>query len=311
MLKDTHGRQIKKLRVSLTDKCNLRCHYCMPLDQTFMDESRYLSADELGEILAELKELGVEEIRLTGGEPLMRRSFEEIVDQIGHLHFHKLALTTNGVFLHKYWDVLKRNRVHHLNISLDSLSEDNFKKITRGQNFSQVLDNIHSACDQGFVVKVNVVAMRGVNDHEILDFVKFAERSRTEVRFLEVMRIGHAREEQSKQFISAQEMIKKIKLHYQLKNVLTSQDSTSFNYVTNTGAQIGFIASESQPFCGHCSRWRLSADGIIRACLLKDDGRSLKYLNGDERKEMYQELLGLKPFLRPAEVKHSMNVIGG
>jgi cyclic pyranopterin phosphate synthase len=153
--------------------------------------------------------------------------------------------------------------------------------------------------------------MRGINDHEVMDFVNFARNENVEVRFLELMRIGHARKEQAEQFISANDLIAKIKTSHTLKEVSSSADSTSFNFITNTGARIGFIASESQPFCGQCSRWRISADGILRACLLKDDGRSIKNKSPQERLGIYQELLGLKPWLRPAEVSHSMNLIGG
>lgn len=305
MLIDQHGRRIKKLRLSLTDKCNLRCHYCMPVDQTFMEESSYLQSNEIVEIISELQELGLEEVRLTGGEPLMRKSFREIVAKLGALNLKKLSLTTNGIYLDKYFDVLKQNKIFHLNVSLDSLNEGNFKKITFGNHLPKIMSNIHEAKKLGFIVKINTVMMKGVNDHELLDFVAFAEAEQIEVRFLELMRIGHAMSEQNKQYIPAAELIKKLG---KLKQVSMPHDSTSFNFVTEKGGHIGFIASESQPFCGQCSRWRLSADGILRACLLKDDGRSLKIA---DRKPIYQELLGMKPMLRPLEVKHSMNAIGG
>jgi len=305
MLIDQYGRRIRKLRLSLTDKCNLRCHYCMPVDQVFMDESKYLSPDEIFEVVRELQGLGLEELRLTGGEPLMRKSFNEIVARIGTLNLQKLGLTTNGIYLDKYFDVLKENKVFNLNISLDSLNPLNFKKITLGNHLERVIRNIKTAASLGFNVKVNTVMMRGVNDHELSDFVKFSETEKVEVRFLELMRIGHALSEQNEQYISAKEMMEQLG---PLKKVSMPYDSTSFNFVTEKGGNIGFIASESQPFCGNCSRWRLSADGILRACLLKDDGRSIKTT---ERHLIYRELLGLKPMNRPLEVSHSMNAIGG
>jgi cyclic pyranopterin phosphate synthase len=308
---DDQGRRIRKLRVSLTDKCNLRCHYCMPVDQQFMDEGKYLSADDYADVVGQLCELGLEEVRLTGGEPLMRKSFPEIASKLGKLPLKKLALTTNGIFLDKHLDVLKENRIFHLNISLDSLDEENFYKITHGRHLRKVLSNIRLARQAGFIIKVNVVAMKGINDHEVMDFIKFAEDEKVEVRFLELMRVGFACNEQKEQFISANALIKRIKLHHELKSVSTAADSTSFNFVTEKGAEIGFIASESQPFCGQCSRWRLSADGILRACLLKDDGLSIKDLSSEQRLETFQTLLGMKPALRPAEVRHHMNAIGG
>lgn len=305
MLIDQHGRRIRKLRLSLTDKCNLRCHYCMPVDQVFMDESKYLTPDEIVEVVSDLKTHGLEELRLTGGEPLMRKSFNEIVSRLGKLNLDKLGLTTNGIFLDKYLDVLKENKVFHLNISLDSLSAENFRKITFGNHLERVLKNIRLAVSMGFIVKINTVMMRGVNDHELHDFVKFSETEKVEVRFLELMRIGHALGEQNKQYISAKEIMEQLG---ELKKISMPYDSTSFNFVTDNGGNIGFIASESRPFCGNCSRWRLSADGILRACLLKDDGRSIRV---SDRELIYKELLGLKPMNRPIEVAHSMNAIGG
>jgi cyclic pyranopterin phosphate synthase len=311
MLTDAHGRRIRKLRVSLTDKCNLRCHYCMPVDQTFMDEESYLTPQGYFEVIQQLTELGLEEVRLTGGEPLMRKSFPEILEKLSALNLKKISLTTNGIFLDRHLEVLKKCGVNHLNISVDSLNEDTFQKVTRGRHLSRILANISAAVRQGFVVKINTVAMKGVNDSEFLDFVKFSETSGVEVRFLELMRIGHALETQKAQFISAAEILQKIRVARALEPQTVAVDSTSFNFVTSNGGRIGFIASESQPFCGHCSRWRLSADGILRACLLKDEGLSVKNLAPEKRLDVYQMLLGMKPFLRPAEVAHSMNAIGG
>jgi cyclic pyranopterin phosphate synthase len=308
---DDHGRQIRKLRLSLTDKCNLRCHYCMPVDQKFMDESRYLSANEYVEIVQELVGFGVEELRLTGGEPLMRKSFVEIVEKLSGIGLKKIALTTNGIYLDKYLDVLKANKVFHLNISLDSLNEENFRKITFGNHLKRVVANIRMAREMGFVVKINTVMMRGINHHELLDFANFSSELGIDVRFLELMRIGFARQEQEDQFISAREMMAMLKEHMELKPVVSSHDSTSMNYLSTTGAQLGFIASESQAFCGACSRWRLSSDGILRACLLKDDGKDIRGMSSEERVEMYRTLLGMKPLMRPYEVTHSMNAIGG
>lgn len=311
MLIDDHGRKIRKLRLSLTDRCNLRCHYCMPVDQVFQDESKNLSDEELVDILSELHRFGLEELRLTGGEPLLRKSFSEMVDKIGALHFKKVGLTTNGILLDKYFDVLERNQVFHLNISLDSLEVENFKRITFGNYFEKVIQNIKLAKKRGFEIKINTVIMKGINDHELIDFIHFSNEIGVEVRFLELMRIGYACSQQKEQFISAQEMIGQIKKHFTLKSISMPQDSTSYNFITNTNAHIGFIASESEPFCGHCSRWRLSSDGVLRACLLKDEGLSLKNKNLDERFAIYKNVLGMKPYLRPAEVKHYMNAIGG
>lgn len=308
---DQHGRKIRKLRLSLTDKCNLRCHYCMPVDSTFMDEGNYLTPAEYQEIIKELCDYGLEELRLTGGEPLLRKSFSEIADLIGVLPLKRIGLTTNGILLDKFLDVLKRNRIFDLNISLDSLDPENFRRITYGNHLQRILRNIESAKEMGFKIKINVVAMRGVNVHEVFDFINYSQKTGLEVRFLEIMRIGHALDKQNEQFISAQDIKAMIQSRHELKPMVMEKDSTSFNYLLDNGAHVGFIASESQAFCGHCSRWRLSSDGIMRACLLKDDGLSIKNTSFEQRERLYQNLLGMKPFTRPAEVTHQMNAIGG
>ncbi len=308
---DAHGRKVRKLRLSLTDKCNLRCHYCMPVEATFMSEEKYLAADQYVEVIQELCDYGLEELRLTGGEPLLRKSFNKIIQSLAKLPLQKIGLTTNGILLDKHLEVLRDNRVHHLNVSLDSLDEKIFHKITHGNYLKRILKNIEDAQNMGLQVKINVVAMRGVNDHELFDFVEYSRQTGLEVRFLEIMRIGFAREKQEQQFIEAREMIAHLKTRHELKIITKEIDSTSFNYLLDNNAQIGFIASESQAFCGQCSRWRLSADGIMRACLLKDDGLDIKNTTSLERETIYQSLLGMKPNLRPAEVTHFMNAIGG
>lgn len=310
-LVDSYGRRMRKLRVSLTDRCNLRCHYCMPLDAKFMEKSRYLSAAEYFEIVSELCNFGLEEVRLTGGEPLMRASFAEITGQLSKLPLKKIGLTTNGILLDHHFQNLQDHRIHHLNISLDSFNAENFHKITHGNHLARVLKNIETAQKMGFKIKINMVAMRGVNDHEIFDFVDFSAKTGIPVRFLELMRIGIACQKQADQFISAKEMLERLQSKMKLEKMAMEADSTSFNFTSETGANVGFIASESQAFCGQCSRWRLSADGILRACLLKDDGLSIKNTTPTERLQIYQQLLGMKPFHRPAEVHHLMHSIGG
>jgi cyclic pyranopterin phosphate synthase len=283
----------------------------MPVDARFIPEAKYISFDETTEIISELCDYGLEELRLTGGEPLMRPGFTELTRRLALLPLTKIGMTTNGVFLDRHFEELQRDRIHNLNISLDTLNAETFLKITHGQHLDRVLKNIRTAVDEGFHVKINVVSMRGVNDHELFDFVNFSSDLGIEVRFLEVMRIGYACKEQSNQYIPSSELLKRLKTKYSIQPQMKESDSTSFNYVLEGGAQIGFIASESQAFCGQCSRWRLSADGIMRACLLKDDGLVIKNKSKEERAVIYQSLLGMKPLMRPKEVAHIMNTIGG
>jgi cyclic pyranopterin phosphate synthase len=283
----------------------------MPVDARFMPEAKYISFDETTEIISELCDYGLEELRLTGGEPLMRPGFTELTRRLALLPLKKIGMTTNGVFLDRHFEELQRDRIHNLNISLDTLNAETFLRITHGNHLARVLKNIRTAVDEGFHVKINVVSMRGVNDHELFDFVNFSRDLGIEVRFLEVMRIGYACKEQSNQYIPSSELLKRLKTKYSIQPQMKESDSTSFNYVLEGGAQIGFIASESKAFCGQCSRWRLSADGIMRACLLKDDGLVIKNKSKEERAVIYQSLLGMKPLMRPKEVAHIMNTIGG
>lgn len=310
-LVDQYGRRMRKLRISLTDKCNLRCNYCMPLNSKFMDENNFLNQYQIVEIARELYELGLEEVRLTGGEPLMRSDFSQIVDQLAEIPFKKLGLTTNAVKLAPFLPQLKKAHFQYLNISLDSLHADRFKKITHGKQLSAVMNAIEKASAMGFKVKVNMVAMRGINDDEFFDFIALAEKLNFEIRFLELMKIGYVRKQQQNLFISAQDIISQLKTRMNLTASVTSDDSTSFNYVNENGVKIGFIASESQAFCATCSRWRLSADGILRGCLFKNEGLSLKNKTAEERKVIYTEVLKMKPFVRPESVSQVMNTIGG
>lgn len=311
MLIDPHGRRIRKLRLSLTDRCNLRCHYCMPVDASFMDPAHYLTPVELAEVVSELLGYGIEEIRLTGGEPLMRASFAEIAERLARLDIPKLSLTSNGIKLAKHFDLLLATGIRHLNISLDSLDRATFRSITHGDYLDVIVDAIREAVRRGFWVKVNVVTQEGINAHELFDFVEFSRELGIEVRFLELMRIGYACHDQRDRFVSAQTLIERLRSRYTLTAIAQPADSTSFNFRTDCGAQLGFIASESQPFCGNCSRWRLTAAGVLHACLLSETGLSLRGLSASERAAIYHQTLALKPYLRPVEVAHAMNQLGG
>ncbi|XFA74273.1 GTP 3',8-cyclase MoaA [Thermosynechococcaceae cyanobacterium Okahandja] len=308
---DPQQRRIRKLRLSVTDRCNLRCTYCMPVDAVFMSPQHYLTAVEYATIVAELVALGVESVRLTGGEPLLRPELPEILAALAAVGVPDLSLTTNGVRLAGCLDLLAAYGVRRLNISLDSLDPHTFAAISHGQSLAAVQGAIARAVEHGFQVKLNMVVMQGVNDHELVAMVEYAKHLGIEVRFLEVMRVGYACHLPSSQFISAAAMIRRLELHYDLQPVPQPLDATSFNFVTACGAQIGFIASESQPFCGHCSRWRLSADGVLRACLFKEAGVPLRGLDAAGRQQAYQQVLGMKPVVRGAEVHHAMHQIGG
>lgn len=310
-IEDKYLRHIHKLRVQLTDACNFRCFYCMPENIKFKKRNELLSADEIINISSELVNLGIDEIRVTGGEPTIRAEFEEIMLGLSALPLNKLCLTTNGFNLTEKLDFLKTTNCHYINISLDSLNEEKFKNITKTKYFNQVIEGILKSQELGFNTKINVVVSRGVNDNELLDFINFSAENDIEVRFLELMKIGPAYQMNPDLFISANEMISQIKEHYELKKIKVSKDSTSFNYSTSSGARIGFIASESQPFCNTCSRLRLSATGKLRACLMSENGIDLRHLNKSDYSQVIKDVIDMKPIGRIDHIEQSMNQIGG
>jgi len=283
----------------------------MPLHPNFMDKHNYLTSREYVDIIQELLNYGIEEIRITGGEPLVRPEFPEIMQGLSTLNIPHLSMTTNGILLHRYWEVLKQSNIKKINISLDSLQSTTFLSITHRNNLSQVLDNISQAVTQGFDIKINVVLMRGINDHELFDFIEYAQKLSITVRFLELMRIGYANELYDRHFMSAQECINQIQTRYIMHRLNSEYDSTAFYFELDSGVKIGFIASESQPFCNSCSRWRLSADGHLFACLFMEEGIPIRNSSPADRQRIYEQLLGMKPIQRLPQVLHPMYGIGG
>ena len=308
---DHYGRVMHKLRVQLTDACNFRCFYCMPPDARFLSSSERLRASELIEICSALVDLGIDEIRLSGGEPTIRKDFDEIVRGLSDLPLKKLGVTTNGFCLEEKLSVLKGTRCQHINVSLDSLWEARFRAITKADHFKNVYQGILSAQAMGFHLKVNVVLMRGVNDHEIFDFLEFSRKHNIEVRFLELMKIGCARLNHERHFIPAKEIIEKIEKRHPLTPLSVNIDSTAFNFVTDHGARIGFIASESQPFCGFCSRLRLTASGILRSCLMSEKGISLRGKDRSQYPDILKSVITMKPMDRLEKIDQPMYQIGG
>jgi GTP 3',8-cyclase len=308
---DPTGRHIHKLRLSLLDACNFRCIYCMPQNPKFLPAHQLMTREEILSISSHLVTTGIDEIRLTGGEPTLRPDFIDIVQDLSKLNLKKLSLTTNGIHLKKHLQDLRKTKCTNVNISLDSLDPVGFLKMTGSKEFEKVLESIYLAKEFGFKVKINTVLMKGHNDHELKRFIEFSGKYKIEVRFLELMRIGPARDSFDQHFISANDIINKLKEISSLDPVELPKDSTSFNYLLDNGANIGFIASESKPFCGGCSRLRLSATGEIRPCLMLDSGISLKYKTLAETTEILTRTMALKPIDRIYEVIQPMNQIGG
>jgi GTP 3',8-cyclase len=308
---DGYGRTIRKLRMSLLDACNFRCFYCMPEQPKFTPYPALLTAGEIVATCRELCRLGITEMRMTGGEPTLRRDFNDIVRGLSALPLTRLGLTTNAFLLHTRLDVLERTNCRHINISLDSLRADRFAEITRTNHYDVVVRNILAARDRGFRVKLNVVVCRGINDDEVGDFVDFSAAHGIPLRFLELMKIGPRHQDFDALFVPADEMIATITARHTLVPVAVEQDSTAFVYRTRGGAEVGFIASESKPFCGSCSRLRLSANGHLRACLMSERGLNVRGLSPAQLRQALYAVMSMKPGGRLPHVEQPMYQIGG
>lgn len=315
-LVDAHGRTMKKLRLNLLDACNMRCRYCMPEDQTFKKLKDLLTPLQMKDIVSNLIPYGVDEVRLTGGEPLMHPQFKEIIKELSTLNLRKLSVTTNAILLNEHLDFLEENNVKSVNVSLDSLQAESFHYITRKDVFNEVMSAILNAKARGFNVKINCVMLKNINYEEIENFLTFSAQNDIEVRFLEMMKIGQALQYYDRHFVSAEEAITNIITNWELTKIQMPKDSTSFNYIAKNSsngdiAKIGFIASESKPFCNDCSRLRLSNQGTLRPCIMINEGPNLTDVTVDNYELILNELINKKPFTRLEGTTHQMNEIGG
>ncbi len=282
-LLDTLGRPLETLRVSITDRCNFRCVYCMPKevfgrDYAFLDRRELLSFEEIARVVGVFAALGVRTVRLTGGEPLVRRDVEQLVEQLAAIPDLELALTTNGVLLPQKAQALADAGLNRVTVSLDSVDDAQFRALNDVDfPVDRVLEGIDAAAAAGLPVKVNAVIKRGVNDDGI---VALAERFRGTghvLRFIEYMDVGHTNGWRLDDVVPAEEIVRRIGAAWPLEPVAAGPDSTSSRWRYKDGAgEIGVIASVTQPFCGGCSRARLSAEGSLYTCLFALRGHDLR-----------------------------------
>jgi len=281
MLNDTHNRPLRDLRISVTDRCNLRCNYCMPLPKyEWIERREILSYEEITRMARLFIGLGVNEIRLTGGEPLLRKDLERLVAQLSGLGgLKELCLTTNGLLLAQNAALLRAAGLTRINVSLDTLKPDKFLRITRWGELSKVLDGLSAARHQGFSqIKINSVVERGVNDDEILDLIEFSRQNGFAIRFIEYMDVGNANQWQSDKMVPKKEILDIIRARYPLGEPARADGSTpsvDFRFADG-GGDVGFIASVTEPFCSGCTRARLTADGKLVRCLFSSEGHDLK-----------------------------------
>lgn len=274
-MKDKFGREIKYLRVSVTDRCNFRCKYCMPHDGVkHIDHDNILTYEELIFAIDVFGEIGVQKVRVTGGEPLVRKDISSFLSNIGKIEsIEEVTLTTNGALLEKFTDDIKKAGIQRINVSLDSLKEGGrFCEITGGFNLEKIIDGIKHAQRSGIgPIKTNMVAIRGFNDDEILDFCEFSAKNKIITRFIEFMPVGNFSKWKEENIIYGKEILEIIKSKYEVKEVKKPKlGGPAQNYELSNGAMIGIITPISNHFCHECDKLRLTADGKLRPCLLSD-----------------------------------------
>jgi cyclic pyranopterin phosphate synthase len=284
-LKDALGRPLNDLRLSVTDRCNFRCAYCMPLDRyEWINRREILTFEEIVRLSRIFVSLGVEEIRLTGGEPLLRHKLCDLVGRLAELDglgLKDLSLTTNASFLGQHAAALRRSGVRRINVSLDTIDPQKFRAMTRRDDLANVLQGLLTAKGLGIApIKVNCVVQRGVNDEDILPLTEFARRNGFWLRFIEYMDVGNANRWESEKIVPKREILERIGARYPLEEVGRSDpNAPAVNYrFKDGGGDIGVIASVTEPFCAGCTRGRLSADGRLVLCLFSDKGVDLKKL---------------------------------
>ncbi|HXN74601.1 MAG TPA: GTP 3',8-cyclase MoaA [Candidatus Acidoferrales bacterium] len=280
-LADKFGRQITDLRISVTDRCNFRCVYCRSANpENHIAEHALLEWDEYERLARILVGMGIRKIRVTGGEPLVRPGVEDFIGRLKALGVQDLSMTTNGHLLAERCDRLVAAGLNRINISLDSLDREKFEQITRTKTFDQVLGGIKAAQASPLrPVKVNAVLVRGINDGEVEAFAEFAREHDIVMRFIEFMPLDADRTWTREQVVTAAEIHRRISARWPLIPVIHERSETArkYRFVDGRG-EIGLIAPVSHPFCGHCSRIRLTADGKLRTCLFSKEDHDLKFM---------------------------------
>ena len=280
MIADTFGRPLRNLRVSVTDRCNLRCQYCMPEEEyVWLPREDILTFEETNELVDIFTELGVDKVRLTGGEPLLRRNVETLVRLLAQNgRIKDLAMTTNGVLLAEKAQALYDAGLHRVTVSLDTLKPERFMALTRRDSHQKVLEGIDAVGRVGFTgLKIDTVVMRGTNEDELLALIEYGERVNAEVRFIEYMDVGGATHWSMAQVVSRAEILEALGKHYgRIEPVTEESSAPADRYALPDGTVFGIIASTTAPFCSECDRSRLTADGMWYLCLYALKGIDLR-----------------------------------
>jgi len=324
-LTDPFGRCIEYVRLSVTDKCNLRCFYCMPEGfHDFEEPENWLTFDEIERVIAAFGALGVSRVRVTGGEPLVRKNLPDLVTRLAALPgIDDLSLSTNATLLSRQADKLSQSGIGRVNVSLDSLRPERFAKITRGGRLHEVIDGLMAAKSAGLKpIKINMVALNGVNDDEFIDMIEFCAEHGFTLRFIESMPMGDVGRSASKDYISLDTVRQQLAEAYDLiPGFMAGGGPAKYYQVSGTDLKIGFITPISQHFCETCNRVRLSVDGTLYLCLGQEHSLSLRpFLRAGISDEGLQdkiiEAIALKPERhefneKPEQVVRIMSMTGG
>lgn len=306
-MRDHYDRDINYLRVSITDRCNLRCTYCRPKEGiSLKGHADILRYEEILRVVSQTVKMGLIKVRLTGGEPLVRRGFVEFARDLKKIKgLQDISLTTNGILLAQYAEDIFRAGITRINISLDSLDKEKYFQITRGGNLDDVFNGIAAAEKAGFApIKINTVLMKGFNDNEALDFARLALSKPFQVRFIEIMPVSEVNTGRSADFLPTHQLLETINRHFRLEPLAgkkNKSDGPARLYKMMDGpGEIGFINPVSDHFCSTCNRLRLTADGKLRACLLNDVEIDLRnalsrHCDDDELAGLIREAILLKP----------------
>ena len=329
MLIDSFQRKISYIRVSVTDRCDFRCVYCMSEDMEFLPKKDVLSLEELDRLCNTFIDLGVKKLRITGGEPLVRKNIMQLFSTLGNKigqGLEELTLTTNGSQLARYAKDLFDNGVKRINVSLDSLDKNKFKKITRIGDFDKVVKGIMAAKNAGLKIKINTVALKGINDNEILDLVNWCGENKFALTFIEVMPMGEIGEKRIDQYMPLTEVRSLIKTRYSITDdPLKTGGPAKYVHCHETDQKIGFITPLTHNFCETCNRVRITCTGKMYMCLGQEDKEDLKKpLRESENNDLLKKVI-YKAILRKPKghdfvierkkdekfVPRHMNVTGG
>lgn len=277
---DSLGRRFSSLRLSLTARCNFACRYCVADARSPRSLTDELTADEMSSALRLLVQLGIEKLRITGGEPLLSDHLLPVLQAAVQLPLRDIALTTNGALLADRLPLLAQNGVGRINLSLDTLDADRFRRMSRSNSLDRVLAGLEQALDEGISLKINTVLMRGQNEGDILPLLEFSAERGIEQRYIELMRMGHLYQNRSwrESFVGRDEILAAIAERWEFAPLPTPADATAQRWQLENGAIFGIIANESAPFCSGCDRLRLTADGKLYGCISSHNGISLRPL---------------------------------